>query len=183
MNRKSVVFVAFQERENLGIGYMHAILSGAGFEVHIIDVRKGKSEILQEIQDKDPILLGFSVIFENHIYNFQELIEYLRSQGLQCHFTAGGHFASLRPADLFEIAPSLDSMVRFEGEHTILDLADHLQQNKDWKSIRGISYRDDGKLVNNELRPLEPDLDAFALSRKVDVRERAFSVVNRGRGP
>jgi len=102
MNSKSVVFIAFQERENLGIGYMHAILSGAGYDVHIIDVRKDKAEILRELKEMDPLLVGFSVIFENHIYDFQELIEYLRSNSVQSHFTAGGHFASLRPTELLK---------------------------------------------------------------------------------
>ena len=176
MSRKSVVFVAFQERENLGVGYMHSILSGEGYDVHIIDVRKDKSEILKELQELDPVLVGFSVIFENHVYDFQELIRYLRSNGIQSHFTAGGHFASLRPADLFEIAPSLDSMVRFEGEHTILDLANHLKKGKDWKKVVGISYRNKGALVNNQLRPLEPELDAFPLPIRQEIKEFALDI-------
>ncbi|MCK4991842.1 MAG: cobalamin B12-binding domain-containing protein, partial [Bacteroidales bacterium] len=126
MKSNSVVFVAFEERENLGIGYMHAILSEAAYEVSIIDFRKDKKYILKRLLELNPMVVGFSVIFENHIYDFQELIEYLRSNGIQSHFTAGGHFASLRPADLSEIIPSLDSIVRFEGEHTILDLVNHL---------------------------------------------------------
>ena len=186
MNKNSVVFIAFEQRENLGIGYMHAILSGAGYEVGIIDVTKDKAEILKELQELNPVLVGFSVIFENHIYDFQELIEYLRSKGIQSHFTAGGHFASLRPADLFEIAPSLDSMVRFEGEHTILDLANHLQQDKDWKKVLGISYRNKGALVNNQLRPLEPDLDAFPLPFRPEMKEYAldnkYATLLAGRG-
>ena len=186
MNKNSVVFVAFEQRENLGIGYMHAILSGAGYEVGIIDVTKDKAEIQKELQELNPVLVGFSVIFENHIYDFQELIEYLRSKGIQSHFTAGGHFASLRPADLFEIAPSLDSMVRFEGEHTILDLANHLQQDKDWKKVLGISYRNKGALVNNQLRPLEPDLDAFPLPFRPEMKEYAldnkYATLLAGRG-
>jgi anaerobic magnesium-protoporphyrin IX monomethyl ester cyclase len=186
MNSKSVVFIAFEERENLGIGYMYAVLSGAGYEVGIIDVRKDKAEIAKELQELNPVLVGFSVIFENHIYDFQTLIEYLRSSGIQSHFTAGGHFASLRPAELFEIAPSLDSMVRFEGEHTILDLANHLQKGKDWKKVAGISYKNKEVLVNNTLRPLEPDLDAFPLPFRPGIKEYAlekkYATLLAGRG-
>lgn len=181
-----MVFVAFQERENLGIGYMHAILSGAGYEVHIIDVRKEKEDILQKIKELDPVLVGFSVIFENHIYDFQELIDYLRSRDIHNHFTAGGHFASLRPADLFEIIPSLDSLVRFEGEHTILELANHLQQDEDWKKVRGISFNEKGKIMHNELRALEPDLDAFPFPHRPGLEEYAlekkYATLLAGRG-
>ena len=74
MNHNSVVFVAFEERENLGIGYMHAILSGAGYRVSIIDISKDKSEILRELLEQDPVVVGFSVIFEYHLYRFRSLL-------------------------------------------------------------------------------------------------------------
>ena len=186
MNHKSVVFVAFEERENLGIGYMHAILSGAGYKVSVIDIRKDKAAILRELLEQDPLVVGFSVIFEYHLYEFQELIAYLRKKGVQSHFTAGGHFASLRPADLSEIVPGLDSMVRFEGEHTILDLADHLKQGADWRKTTGISYMNNGELVNKQLRPLEPDLDKFPFPFRPELKEFAmdkkYSTLIAGRG-
>ena len=186
MKSKSVVFIAFQERENLGIGYMYAILSGGGYDVHVIDVRKDREDILQEVKELNPLLIGFSVIFENYIYDFKLLIEYLRSEGIQSHFTAGGHFASLKPGDLSEIATALDSMTRFEGEHTILDLVNHLKEGKDWKQVPGISYRAHGSLVNNELRPLEPDLDAFPYPVRPELKEYAlekkYATLLAGRG-
>jgi radical SAM superfamily enzyme YgiQ (UPF0313 family) len=186
MKNNSVVFIAFLERENLGIGYMHTILSGAGYKVHILDVRKEKAEILQELQMLDPVLVGFSVIFENYIYDFQELIKYLRSQGIHTHFTAGGHFASLRPEELFKIAPELDSIVRFEGEHSILDLVNQLHHAKDWKKLSGISYRANGSLTNNPLRPLEPDLDVFPYPFRSMAKEYAlgkkYTTLLAGRG-
>ena len=83
MKSNSVVFIAFQERENLGIWYMYAVLSEAGYEVSIIDFKKDKTEILKELSVLDPLMVGFSVIFENHLYEFQELVEYLRNKGIQ----------------------------------------------------------------------------------------------------
>lgn len=186
MIKKSVVFVAFEERENLGIGYMYAILSEAGYKVQIIDFRKNSRDILEELLDLDPMVVGFSVIFENHIYDFRDLIEYLRSQGIQSHFTAGGHFASLKPGELFDIIPSLDSVVRFEGEHTMLDLVEHLYKDLDWKEVTGISYRSNGELKNNPLRSLEPDLDAFPFPFRTEIKkfglDKKYSTLIAGRG-
>lgn len=186
MNKNSVVFIAFEQRENLGIRYMYAILSEAGYDVHIIDFRKDKSEILQELQKLDPLAVGFSVIFENHLYEFQELMEYLRAGGIQSHFTAGGHFASLRPGEQFNLCSSLDSIVRFEGEHTILDLMDSLQQKKDWTRIQGISFLKEGVLVNSPLRALEPDLDTFPFPFRSGIKEFAlgekYATLIAGRG-
>ncbi len=186
MKSNLVVFVAFEERENLGIGYMYAILSEAGYDVQIIDFRQDKKDILKRLLDLNPMVVGFSVIFENHIYDFQELIEYLRSNGIQSHFTAGGHFASLRPSDLFELSPSIDSIVRFEGEHTMLDLVNHLHQGEDWKKVVGISYRNNGVLVNNPLRALEPDLDTFPFPLRTEIKdyvlEKKYTTLLAGRG-
>ncbi len=115
MSSNSVVFIAFEDWENLGVRYMAAVLSEAGYEVRIIDFRKDRSEIMDELLSSDPFLVGFSIIFEEHIYDFRDLIIHLRENGFQNHFTAGGHFASLEQVALFEMIPGLDSIVRFES--------------------------------------------------------------------
>ena len=186
MKSNSVVFIAFEKHENLGIRYMSAVLSEAGYEVGIIDFRKDNTEILEKIIKWNPLLVGFSVIFEDHIYEFRELIRYLRISEIQCHFTVGGHFASLRPADLLEIIPKVDSIVRFEGEHTLLDLVNYLQTKADWKKVVGISYMNNGVLVNNQLRPLERDLDLFPYPIRSEIKEyvlgKKYATLLAGRG-
>ncbi|TFG89856.1 MAG: radical SAM protein, partial [Candidatus Atribacteria bacterium] len=186
MSSNSVVFIAFEDRENLGVRYMAAVLSEAGYEVHIIDFRKVRSEIVDELRSVDPFLVGFSIIFEEHIYNFRDLIIYLRENGFQNHFTAGGHYASLEQAALFEIIPGLDSIVRFEGEHTLLDLTNHIHSGADWRSVSGISYMSDGTLVNNKLRPLEKDLDSYPYPIRSEFREyvlgKKHTTIIAGRG-
>lgn len=186
MRSNSVVFIAFEDRENLGVRYMAAVLSEAGYEVHIIDFRKERSEIMDELLSVDPFLVGFSIIFEEHIYNFRDLIIHLREKGFQTHFTAGGHYASLEPAAMFEMIPGLDSIVRFEGEHTLLDLSRHIHSGTNWRSLRGISYMSDGTLVNNTPRPLEKDLDTYPYPIRSDykeyVLEKKHTTIIAGRG-
>jgi len=161
MNSNNVVFIAFEERDNLGVGYLASVLSDTGYDSIILDFRSPRGAIINEIQRLKPILLGFSVIFQYHIDEFIDLVKYLRGNGVTCHFTAGGHFASLRPQQLFDLIPELDSLVRFEGEYTLLELVDALNSGKEWETIKGISYIENGKLMQNELRALEPDLDNF----------------------
>ncbi len=186
MNGNSVVFIAFEKHENLGIRYMAAVLSEAGYEVEIIDFRKDKTDIVEELIRQDPLLIGFSIIFEEYIYDFKDLIGYLRSNGIQTHITAGGHFASLRPAELFDIIPSLDSIVRFEGEHTLLDLVNHLHRDANWKEVPGLSFKNNGTLVNNELRALELDLDNFPFPLRSEIKtyllEKKYTTLLAGRG-
>jgi len=186
MKGNSVVLIAFEERENLGVRYMAAVLSEAGHQACIIDFRREKEDILEELISRDSILVGFSIIFEEHIYNFRDLIAFLRDNGIDSHFTAGGHYASLEPAALYETIPSLDSIVRFEGEHTLLDLVNHLHLGEDWRSVMGISYKSHGSLVNNELRALEKNLDAYPYPIRSEfkeyVLEKKHTTIIAGRG-
>jgi radical SAM superfamily enzyme YgiQ (UPF0313 family) len=57
------------------------------------------------------------------------------------------------------MAPQLDSVVRFEGELTLLELVDSLGMGRDWRTIQGIAYRKNGEIVTTDLRPLIKDLD------------------------
>jgi anaerobic magnesium-protoporphyrin IX monomethyl ester cyclase len=144
MNIHPVPFIAFEEFDNLGVGYMASVLSEAGYEISVIDFREGKKEILNTLKKLKPVIVGFSLIFQYHINEFAELIRYLRQGGIKCHFTAGGEYASLRYEDLFENIPSLDSIVRFEGEYTFLELVNCINAGTDWKNIFSIAYKSEG---------------------------------------
>ena len=106
MKKDTIVFIAITDYDNLGIGYMSALLSEAGFKTKTIDFRVKKPYLLKIVKKLDPFIIGFSIIFLNHINRFTELIEYLRKGGINCHFTAGGHYASLRYHDLFQYSPA-----------------------------------------------------------------------------
>jgi radical SAM superfamily enzyme YgiQ (UPF0313 family) len=169
-----VTFIAFKEYDNLGVGYLSSVLSEAGYETIVIDFANGKKEILKILKNIKPIIVGFSLIFQYHIYEFEELIIYLRKGGIKCHFTAGGQYASLKYEDLFEIIPSIDSIVRFEGEYTFLNLVNCINTGKDWKNISGIAYKCADRVILNPVRPVETDLDKFPLPIREPLKEYAF---------
>ncbi len=73
----------------------------------MIDFRLPNEEILEDLKKSNPLVVGFSVIYEGYIDEFANLVKLLRSEGINCHFTAGGHFASLRPHELFSLIPGL----------------------------------------------------------------------------
>lgn len=174
MKKTALVFIAMREYDNLGISYMAAILSEAGFETDIIDVSNKKEEILEKLNDLNPLIVGFSVIYQYHIAQFTKLIRFLRQSGIKSHFTAGGHYASLKYEELLNLAPSLDSVVRFEGEYTLRELTICLSNGNDWKNIESLAYVNQGKIIANPLRPLEKDLDRFPLPIRRILPEYAF---------
>jgi radical SAM superfamily enzyme YgiQ (UPF0313 family) len=161
---KPVVLVGFQQQGNLGIGYLASTLRKNGFEVEVIDFQIDPELILERVRSLDPVLVGFSLIFQFYITQFSTLIDRLREGGIDCHFTMGGHFPSLSYAEALEHAPQLDSVVRFEGELTLLELVKTLNAGQDWRGIQGIAYRQqDGSVISNPLRPLIENLDMLPL--------------------
>lgn len=153
---------------------MASILSHKGYDTRVIDFRHGKTEILRILERLNPFIVGFSVVFEHYLDEFASMVSYFRENGIDCHFTAGGHYASLRYKDLFTYIPSIDSVVRFDGEYTLLDLANCIYEAREWKEISGIAYRQNGNVVSNSLRPLELNLDKFPYPVRSPLMDYAF---------
>jgi radical SAM superfamily enzyme YgiQ (UPF0313 family) len=187
MNKQPVVLIGFGEFDNLGIGYLASVLNENGYQSEIIDFSRGKKQILAKLLKLKPKIAGFCVIYENYLNEFAKLIGFLRSSGINCHFTAGGHYASLRYKEIFEFIPSLTSVARFEGEYTFLELVNSVYSGRDWRKISGLAYKDDGRIISNCLRPLEIDLDKFpypvrTLPLKEYALKKKYATILAGRG-
>ncbi len=156
---RAVVLVGFKRQENLGLGYLASTLRARGYRVDILDVEDEAEDILAAVQAVDPVVVGFSLIFQFYILRFRELIDHLRANGIRAHFTMGGHFPSLSYQHTLALVPDLDSVVRFEGELTLLELVDAITTGQDWRTIGGIAYQKGSETVATPLRPLIANLD------------------------
>jgi len=156
---RTVALVGLQRQGNLGLGYLASVLRARGYRVEIFDFEDDRESIVRAVLRLDPILVGFSLIFQFYVYRFEALAQALRSGGVQAHFAMGGHFPSLSHGHTLDLVPQLDSVVRFEGELTLLELVDSLSVGRDLRSISGIAYRDGNRTVATPLRHLIEDLD------------------------
>lgn len=156
---RPVILIGFQRQSNLGVGYLASTLRRAGYAVEVFDYECDRADILAAALRLDPILIGFSLIFQSYVTHFGALMGYLRENGINCHFTMGGHFPSLSYGRTIELLPELDSVVRFEGEMTLLELVDCLGAGRNWRAIQGIAYRDGTGVKATEMRALIHDLD------------------------
>jgi anaerobic magnesium-protoporphyrin IX monomethyl ester cyclase len=184
--KSPIILIGFQEQDNLGLGYIGSTLLVNGFQVKFIDYRQDKESILKIIQRNNPLIIGFSIIFQYHIYDFRDILSFLRENGINAHFSAGGHYPSLKYKELFEIVGNLDSIVLFEGEHTFLKLVRAIYNKTDWKRIEGIAFKENNNVFANNLCPLEPDLDNFPIPARPPLKEYAlgknYATLIAGRG-
>ena len=159
MNQRPVMLVGFQNQGNLGLGYLAAVVRRHGYSVQVVDIEQDPEEILRIARELNPILIGFSLIFQFFIDRYAALLYLLRKNGIDCHFTMGGHFPSLSYEQTLELVPELDSVVRFEGEITLIELVDAVAAGEDWRDIHGIAFRNGHGVTLTKPRALLEDLD------------------------
>jgi anaerobic magnesium-protoporphyrin IX monomethyl ester cyclase len=159
-HRRHVVLIGFQDQGNLGMGYLAGVLEERGFSVEMLEFRDGHDALVEAVVHREPLVVGFSLIFQYFLLDYVALARELRAHNVSAHFTIGGHFPSLCPDEVLQTMPQLDSIALFEGEHTLLELTTCLTRGESWQAVPGLALRDDaGITTTTEPRPLVHDLD------------------------
>ncbi len=172
-----VLLVGYERQENLGLRSLVAYLHAQGHAALILPFGPGQNaRILAAVQEHQPRIIGFSIIFQYSLDEFGSLMRCLRDHGVKAHFTAGGHFPTLRPEETFKMLPELDSVVRFEGELTLTELVENLGQPDNWSNILGLAFRRGPDVVVNPPRPLVTDLDRLPFIHRDEPQEVGLGV-------
>lgn len=157
-----VLLIGYENQENLGLRSILAYLLANGYKAKLWPFRPSQeAEVLEAVQAYQPRLIGFSLIFQYTLDEFGQLMRFLRAKGVKSHFTAGGHFPSLRPEDTLSLLPELDSVMRFEGELTFPELLDNLDFPQRWSQIQGLAFRQGERITLTPPRPLIENLDSL----------------------
>jgi len=104
-----------------------------------------------------------------------DVAEAAKAQG--CTTILGGYHPTLVP-DYVAKHNAVDYTVRGEGEHTFKEIIDFIDGNKKKVSIKdidGLSYKNDnGKIIHNNDRHLERNLDNFPMPRRDLLRSKVY---------
>jgi len=87
---------------------------------------------------------------------FEEICQLLNQLPKDILLVVGGYKATEKVEELFEVCPSIDIIVRGEGEEIIQDVLRGMPS----ENISGISFRKDGSLIHNPNRAL-PDINSL----------------------
>jgi radical SAM superfamily enzyme YgiQ (UPF0313 family) len=168
--QQRVLLIGFQDQDNLGLRYLMSAVNASGHQAFIMTYRSDPDEILQRIARYKPDVVGFSLIFQYMAPDFGRVIGALREAGVTAHFTMGGHYASFEPTEILERIAGLDSVVRFEGEVTLVNLLNCLASGADWRALPGIAFRNDsGEVTVAALARSVEDLDALPLPDRESI--------------
>lgn len=157
---QKVLLIGFQDQDNLGLRYLMSAVNAAGHQAFIMTYGSDPGPILKRISRDKPDVVGFSLIFQYMAPDFGRVIKALRDGGVTGHFTMGGHYASFEPAEILRRTPGLDSVVRFDGEMTLVRLLHCLGTGADWRTLPGLAFRsDDGEIRVAPLARVVEELD------------------------
>lgn len=144
-----------------GLCCLASVLEKEGHEVKILDSARyglAQSEISMQIGNFKPDLVGISVysIGASHAVKTAEAI---KDEFGDIPIVVGGPHVTVYPDDLAQYSNLFDYLVVGEGEYTLLELAEAVSNGGDLNEIKGLYFRQNGKVVKNMPRPLMENLD------------------------
>jgi radical SAM superfamily enzyme YgiQ (UPF0313 family) len=138
-----------------------AYLVGPGYEQYLRYLRDTSApvwvEVKRTLEEHRPTVLGISTKSQNFA-SALTAARLAKEIDPRTVVVLGGPHPSMALADCMR-RPEVDICVRGEGEATIVELLEALAQGAPLNGIRGISYRENGGIVENPPRPLIEDLD------------------------
>jgi radical SAM superfamily enzyme YgiQ (UPF0313 family) len=138
------VLVGAEYEENLALRSLAAALREDGQQAVLVpfegteDVRTVAAACLRHAPD----LVGLSLPFQHRVAAFLALVAALRALGYRGHVCAGGHVPTAAWRELLASAPGLDTVVRHDGEVTLVELCRALATPARWLSVAGVCARD-----------------------------------------
>jgi anaerobic magnesium-protoporphyrin IX monomethyl ester cyclase len=184
-----IVLIGADNEENLGVAMIAASLISARHQVRVVGFTEyGQlDQAVSETLRYRPHVVGLAMQFQHRGWEFTALAEQLRDRGFRGHLVAGGQLATMAYASLLADTPSIDSVVLFDGERTIVDLVEAIGRCRPIAEVPGLAVRlDDGCVRRTEARQLPPDLDALPQAWRYRAATRHFGVpflpISGGRG-
>ncbi|MGD8565850.1 MAG: radical SAM protein [Candidatus Bathyarchaeota archaeon] len=155
----------------LGILYLVSALKEKGFEVSVLD-QPAKGFTIEEtvnwICKEDPDMLGFST-FATSGRTAALISREIKKRNPNIVVVFGNHYATFNAERVLTKYPSVDVIVRGEGELIIIDLVNYITGKGNLKEIDGISFRNKNKIVSTPDRPLIKDLDSIPFPDRSSV--------------
>ena len=158
------IYQTKQSMPPLGIAWLAAVLRENGFkDVVLIDSMANhysNADILELLKKEGPDMVGISFGTQIRFSAF-DLIRLIKESFPDAPVVVGGPHPTLTAQDTLENIPEIDFAVRGEGEISFLNLVKSIEAGKDYSGIRGISFRDNGKVIHNPSELPIHDLDAL----------------------
>lgn len=148
----------------LGILYLATTLKERSIDVSVLDQpAKGLTykETIKWVERENPDILGFSTLPSSG-RTAALISNEVKKNNPNIINIFGNYYATFNADRVLRKYPSVDIIIRGEGEKTVVDLVDALKGKNELKKVRGISFRDGDAIFSTPDRPLIKDLDSLS---------------------
>ncbi len=145
----------------LGLAYIASFLEKHDHTVKIIDANaehKDTPAVLKEIVEFKPDIVGIASVTVLIISVFK-LAKAIKG-AMKVPVVLGGPHPAMVPMDTIQ-NEDVDFVVRGEGEYTMLELLRCLEQGEGFESVKGLTFKKEGRIFENPPRELIEDLDSL----------------------
>jgi radical SAM superfamily enzyme YgiQ (UPF0313 family) len=151
-------------QQPLSLGYLASYVkkySGKKHSIKIID-ENAEDNVEEEILKIKPDIIGITAT-SPQILRANEIAIFIKKNYPNTTIIIGGVHVSAIPEQTFKEFKNFDIGVIGEGEITFLELIDLIDKSNfnDLKNVKGIIFRDNGKTIITEPRPLIGDIDSI----------------------
>ena len=113
----------------------------------------------KRIESFDPDIVASSALATCNAYTVVRTLETAKKVKPNVLTIAGGQHFTATARESLETYPEIDVIVRGEGEQTLVELVQASSKKSPFSSIKGISFRRNGKIQRNPPRSLIENLD------------------------
>lgn len=177
--------IALNNIEPIGIGYLSSFLKSHGFNVGIMNLwleQLNPNTIKNFITQYDPKIVGISTMTEN-FENGVCIAEIIKEFRKNIVTIFGGSHVTFDDEKILKNNEPIDIIVRGEGEHTMLELANLFINNTGkLPNINGITYRKGEEIIRMKDRVLIKDLDSLPFPDRLTYKQDSLVGLQTSRG-
>jgi anaerobic magnesium-protoporphyrin IX monomethyl ester cyclase len=153
----------------LGLGYIAAVLKSRGISVELVDCTfMSLPRAVEKIRRSRPRIIGIQAMFSMK----EKALEMAKLLREDCELlVAGGPLPTSNPEDFLS---SFDAVAIGEGEETMLELVQAVQDGVGLTKIKGIAFNEKGKTVVNPPRDFIKCLDEIPFPDREMFDNRAY---------
>lgn len=133
----------------LSLGYLASSLQSAGEEVMILDLQIVEKEdydntLFETLSEFEPELIGITCNSHERFYSFDIACKVKKWKDVPV--VMGGPHVTLTAEETLRNINEIDIIVLHEGEDTFIELTKALKLGHSLQNIKGIAYRENGKI-------------------------------------
>lgn len=162
----------------LGLISIGGYLKMHGYNVRILDLFTNqikKTEFIDLLRTVQPDMIGISTYTENFNVVIQ-LTRLIKSICSNCIVVLGGAHVTFLPDEAIQ-HECVDYISRGEGEMMFVELLEYLNfRTLDIREIKGLSYKENGKVIHNQNRKYIEKLDCLPWAELDEVSIRDYDI-------